>query len=55
MKKIKFEYLKEFRTSTGRIIRMKSLITQRDEQWIECIEDNGTYAVSELVEIINEP
>jgi len=54
MKPIKFKYLKEFRTDTGRIIRMKSLITQRGVQTIEN-EEGGIHAVSDLVEIINEP
>jgi len=52
---IKFEYLKEFVTSSGKIIKMKSLITQRGVQTIESNEDNGTYAVSDLVEIQNNP
>jgi len=55
MKKIKFNYLQEFRTESGRIIKMKSLITMQGVQSIECMEDNGVYALSDLVAIINEP
>lgn len=55
MKKISFEYLKQFGLNSGGIVTMKSLITinQPDykAQFIECTENDKMIPVSQLREL----
>ena len=51
--KLKFTYLKELVTTTGKIIRMKSLITMHGVQSGECIENDKRYPATEVCYVID--
>jgi len=57
MKKINFEYKRQFGLETGGIVSMKSLITINKEeykaQFIECNENDKLIPVGQLIEIRN--
>jgi len=48
-----FTYLKEFVTNTGKIIKLKALITINGVQSVECIENDKRYPATELDYIID--
>jgi len=54
IKPLTFTYLKEFVTISGKIIKMKSLISMHGVQSVECMENDQRYPATTVNEVINQ-